>query len=162
MKENEAPEKIYITNYDIEALPKNEQLSERWHEVSTKDTDIEYTRTDAFIERALKWYCLDCACNDNCAANHKCAFWSFFKDYLEGNDKILPPKIGNAFNPDGSTTENYRYRHIIERMQDDFIEKACEWFEENFMNVHKWEISTYEFENTKSMIDEFRKYMKGE
>ena len=21
-----------------------------------------------------------------------------------------------------------------------FIEKACEWFEENFMNVHKWEI----------------------
>ena len=44
---------------------------------------------------------------------------------------------------------------------DDFIEKACEWFEENFMNVHKWEISTYEFENTKSMIDEFRKYMKG-
>ena len=44
---------------------------------------------------------------------------------------------------------------------DAFIEKACEWFEENFMNVHKWEISTYEFENTKSMIDEFRKYMKG-
>ena len=52
MKENEAPEKIYITNYDIEALPKNEQLSERWHEVSTQDTDIEYTRTDAFIEKA--------------------------------------------------------------------------------------------------------------
>ena len=55
MKENEAPEKIYITNYDIEALPKNEQLSERWHEVSTKDTDIEYTRTDAFIEKATEW-----------------------------------------------------------------------------------------------------------
>ena len=55
MKENEAPEKIYITNYDIEALPKNEQLSERWHEVSTKDTDIEYTRTDAFIEKAEKY-----------------------------------------------------------------------------------------------------------
>lgn len=55
MKENEAPEKIYITNYDIEALPKNEQLSERWHEVSTKDTDIEYTRTNAFIEKATEW-----------------------------------------------------------------------------------------------------------
>ena len=55
MKENEAPEKIYITNYDIEALPKNEQLSERWHEVSTKDTDIEYVRTDAFIEKACKF-----------------------------------------------------------------------------------------------------------
>ena len=55
MKENEAPEKIYITNYDIEALPKNEQLSEHWHEVSTKDTDIEYVRTDAFIEKACKF-----------------------------------------------------------------------------------------------------------
>ena len=55
MKENVAPQKIYITNYDIEPLPKNEQLSERWHEVSTKDTDIEYTRTDAFIEKATEW-----------------------------------------------------------------------------------------------------------
>ena len=52
MKANEAPYKIYITNFDIEALPKEEQLSERWHEVSTQDTDIEYTRTDAFIEKA--------------------------------------------------------------------------------------------------------------
>ena len=52
MKANEASEKIYITNYDIEALPKDEQSSEHWHEVSTQDTDIEYTRTDAFIDRA--------------------------------------------------------------------------------------------------------------
>jgi len=55
MKANEAPEKIYISNFSIEALPKNEQLSERWHEVSTQDTDIEYTRTDAFIEKACEW-----------------------------------------------------------------------------------------------------------
>jgi len=55
MKANEAPEKIYITNYDIPALPKEEQLSERWHEVSTQDTDIEYVRTDAFIEKACVW-----------------------------------------------------------------------------------------------------------
>lgn len=55
MKTNEAPEKIYISNFDIETLPKNEQLSERWHEVSTQDTDIEYTRTDAFIEKACEW-----------------------------------------------------------------------------------------------------------
>jgi len=51
----EAPKKIYITNYDIPALPKDEQLSERWHEVRTQDTDIEYTRTDAFIEKAINW-----------------------------------------------------------------------------------------------------------
>ena len=55
MTREEAPEKIYISNFDIEALPKNEQLSERWHEVSTQDTDIEYTRTDAFIEKACKF-----------------------------------------------------------------------------------------------------------
>lgn len=51
MKANEAPEKIYLSNFDIEALPKNEQLSERWHEVRTQDTDIEYTRTDAFMKK---------------------------------------------------------------------------------------------------------------
>ena len=45
---------------------------------------------------------------------------------------------------------------------DAFIEKAKKWFEECFMNVHRWEISTYEFENLQSMIDEFRKYMEGE
>ena len=119
MKAKEAPEKLYMNwvNYPLEEM------------------QVEYTRTDAFIEKALKWYCLDCACNDNCAANHKCAFWSFFKDYLEGNDKALPPKISNAFNPDGSTTENYRYRHIIERIKDDFIEKTCEWLEKNIAEL---------------------------
>lgn len=55
MKAIEAPEKIYISNFDIEALPRNEQLSERWHEVNTQDTDIEYTRTDTFIEKACGW-----------------------------------------------------------------------------------------------------------
>lgn len=131
MKANEAPEKLYISNFDIEALPKYEQLSERWHEISTQDTDIEYTRTDVFIEKALKWYCRDCECNDNCTANCKCAFRDFFEMYLKGNEKALPPKIGSAINPDGSTTENYRYRHFIERMQDAFIEKACEWLKAN-------------------------------
>ena len=43
-----------------------------------------------------------------------------------------------------------------------FIEKAKKWFKENFMNGHKWEISTYEFENIQSMVDEFKKYMEGE
>ncbi len=54
MKAN-TPEKIYVSYFDIEALPKNERLSERWHEVSTQDTDIEYTRTDAFVEKAVEW-----------------------------------------------------------------------------------------------------------
>ena len=47
MKANEAPEKIYL-NPALDAL--TEALSEK-----TKD-DIEYTRTDAFIEKAKKWF----------------------------------------------------------------------------------------------------------
>jgi hypothetical protein len=54
------------------------------------------------------------------------------------------------------------FEHIEYIRKDVFIDKAKKWFEESFMNVHKWEISTYEFENIQSMIDEFRKYMKGE
>lgn len=40
--------------------------------------------------------------------------------------EVLPPKIENALNPDGSTTDNYRYRHFLKRVQDTFIEKACD------------------------------------
>lgn len=47
MKTNEAPEKIYV------------DANENWHKIYTaftekaKGNDIEYTRTDAFIEKAL-------------------------------------------------------------------------------------------------------------
>lgn len=148
MKANKAPEKIYRRR-DGKFIRYSDYKPITIHFDDPKP--VEYTRTDAFIEKALKWYCLDCACNDNCAANHKCAFWSFFKDYLEGNDKALPPKIENAFNPDGSTTENYRYRHIIERMQDDFIEKACEWIGSEFKIASGY-----------YSLDDFKNYMKGE
>lgn len=71
------------------------------------------------IEKALKWYCLDCECNDNCAAFHKCFFREQFQRYLEdGGEHFLPPKISSALNPDGSTTENYRYRHILSRLKE--------------------------------------------
>ena len=149
MKANETPEKIYISPLPN---PSDGYVGVAWDE--SHKTTVEYTCTDVFIEKALKWYCLDCACNDNCAANHKCAFWSFFKDYLEGNEKALPPKIGNAFNPDGSTTENYRYRHIIERIQDDFVEKAISWLKEQN------EIIGVSFQ--KDFLERFKNYMTGE
>ena len=145
MKTN-APEKIYAC-FGIFGLIQATEIR-----VTSKD--VEYTRTDAFIEKALKWYCLDCACNDNCAANHKCAFWSFFKGYLEGNDKALPPKISNAFNPDGSTTENYRYRHFIRRMQDVFIEKAAKWLDETLRNTDFYE------NEIELIVEKFKKAMK--
>ena len=47
MKANEAPEKIYIFENPILDFTK---LS-----VKQSDNDIEYTRTDAFIEKACDW-----------------------------------------------------------------------------------------------------------
>lgn len=47
MKANEAPEKIYIFDNPILDFTK---LS-----VRQSSKDIEYTRTDAFIEKACKW-----------------------------------------------------------------------------------------------------------
>lgn len=47
MKANEAPEKIYIFENPISGTPDDRWLSKR-----SDDEDIEYTRTDAFIEKA--------------------------------------------------------------------------------------------------------------
>lgn len=51
MKANEAPEKIYL-------LPDDRNpngLSICWYEAPYVTGAIEYTRTDAFIEKAIKW-----------------------------------------------------------------------------------------------------------
>lgn len=57
MKANEAPEKLYFPfeyEDDIEAL---ELYSERCSDKeSDKEREIEYTRTDAFIEKAVAWF----------------------------------------------------------------------------------------------------------
>ena len=53
MKANEAPEKIYVVDatfpdyVDFDGSPINTKRID--------DHDIEYTRTDAFIEKACKW-----------------------------------------------------------------------------------------------------------
>ena len=49
MKAKEAPEKIYIFENPILDFTK---LS-----VKQNDNDIEYTRTDAFIDKTMKWLC---------------------------------------------------------------------------------------------------------
>jgi len=48
MKAN-APEKIYVSNY-------SSGLTYNWHNERLAISDIEYTRTDAFIEKARKWF----------------------------------------------------------------------------------------------------------
>ncbi len=53
MEANEAPEKIYLqenTTTDCYG-----EFWPEWFEARAKDSDIEYTRTDAFIEKAWEW-----------------------------------------------------------------------------------------------------------
>lgn len=50
MKANEAPEKIYL-----EAIYPNNGILPNGLNYSPSPTDIEYTRTDAFIEKACEW-----------------------------------------------------------------------------------------------------------
>lgn len=54
----EAPEKIYI----VEDRQKHEPM-EYWYNSTTDDLKIEYTRTDTFIEKALKFL-------DGCIPNY--------------------------------------------------------------------------------------------
>lgn len=50
MKANEAPEKIYLNKH-----PFTGELHDKWLLNKWDDSDIEYTRTDAFIEKALAY-----------------------------------------------------------------------------------------------------------
>jgi len=52
MKAN-APEKIYLQENTTTDL--YEEWWPEWFFARAKDTDIEYTRTDAFIEKAAEW-----------------------------------------------------------------------------------------------------------
>lgn len=48
-----APEKIYLQeNTTTDCY---DELWPEWFEARAKDNDVEYTRTDAFIEKACKW-----------------------------------------------------------------------------------------------------------
>jgi hypothetical protein len=71
MKANEAPEKIYL-NQDDGLI---------WHCRSYKD-DIEYTRTDAFIEKAWDWI------EDNVLSSNQQdksrLYCEQFKNYMKG------------------------------------------------------------------------------
>ena len=145
----EAPEKIYLEKI----YPDNGVLPNGLNYTQSPD-DIEYTRTDAFIEKALKWYCLDCECNDNCDADHKCFFRQEYKRYLEGNDNAVPPKFDNAILPDEDAAKNYRYRHYIRKMQDAFIEKACNWL---LNNLRQYSTNAL---GAEYLIEDFKKYME--
>ena len=48
MKANETPEKLYFGEVDKELLD--------IYSTKESDNEVEYTRTDAFIEKARKWF----------------------------------------------------------------------------------------------------------
>jgi hypothetical protein len=53
MERIEAPEKIYLqenTTTDCYG-----EFWPEWYEARLRDTDVEYTRTDAFIQKACSW-----------------------------------------------------------------------------------------------------------
>ena len=68
MKANEAPEKIYLDE------------DESWHLTNPNGDSVEYTRTDAFIEKACEWLSTN--------------FDEIGKHYFEF------VKIGKEYNPD--------------------------------------------------------------
>ena len=73
MKANEAPEKIYIFENHILDFTK---LS-----VRQNDIDIEYTRTDAFIEKACDAYCRLCDTKE-CGDTGECVWVEKFRKRL--------------------------------------------------------------------------------
>ena len=165
MKANEAPEKIYVHW--------SKHAKRLCASAAQGKGDIDYIRTDTFIEKALKWYCLDCECNDNCK-DTKCFFHNEYKRFLEGKENACPPKFERTINPDGSITENYHYRHFISRMQDAFIEKACKFISDRVDIPFNVECSNGELladsyikyassrlEAANKIIEDFKKYMKG-
>lgn len=82
MKAN-APEKIYLTKNLLG------ELFDGWDALPSDDfISIEYTRTDAFIEKACDAYCTVCG---HFAHNvpthicrHDCRYFSDFKNYIKG------------------------------------------------------------------------------
>lgn len=72
----EAPEKIYIDDFGSE-------LSFDWHKEHCYEKDIEYIRTDAFIEKAVEYIANNMRC-DGYTLQTKAKFIKDFKNYIKG------------------------------------------------------------------------------
>ena len=92
MKANEAPEKLYVQ------LPSNKWIGRTWDETPIKEgdnpnwknaTNIEYSRTDAFIEKACSWLKENCKDYiivdiDNKYEGVDGLFFEDFRNYMKG------------------------------------------------------------------------------
>lgn len=82
MKPNEIPEKIYLSAIDLE------EVGHFLTEANDRD-DVEYTRTDAFIEKACSWLKENCkdyiiADIDNKYEGVDGLFFEDFRNYMKG------------------------------------------------------------------------------
>ena len=77
----EAPKKLYVSDYGSETMY-------NWHPERLAVKDIEYTRTDALIEKACDAYCKVCGHFAHSVpthiCRHDCKYFSDFKKYMEG------------------------------------------------------------------------------
>ena len=76
MKANEAPKKLYLLSNGLISYCRN------------TDEDIEYTSTDAFIEKACDAYCKVCGHYAHTTPNHicrqACDYYKNFVKYMKG------------------------------------------------------------------------------
>ena len=75
MKANEAPKKIYIH------VRANKELGTTWHGKKITNSDIEYIRKDAFIEKACDAYCAICDTKE-CEGCAECSWVIKFRRQL--------------------------------------------------------------------------------
>ena len=80
MKANKAPEKIYLN--DSMTTDTVGELYPEWFDAKVSDRSIEYTRTDAFIERAIKFFSL--YIQDNSGGYDRERVIEDFKEYMKG------------------------------------------------------------------------------
>lgn len=77
MKANEAPEKIYLFENPISGYP-----DDRWLGSRSGEDDVEYTTTDAFIEKAWDWI------EDNIMSTNQrdesLVYFEQFRNYMKG------------------------------------------------------------------------------
>ena len=78
MKANEAPEKIYLVNDDL-------SIKREWYKTKQVGFETtEYTRTDAFIEKAYDAYCKVCGHYPHTTPKHICRqACDYYKDFKQ-------------------------------------------------------------------------------
>ena len=83
MKANEAPEKIYRTTFYLD----DDKGDTKWKKTPVAGAEnIEYVRTDAFIEKACDAYCTICDTKE-CDGYAECTWVIKFRRQLEEIEK---------------------------------------------------------------------------